>query len=237
MRVCDEIRCEAFPCGDVRHEAFSTPCVDLDAAAVRVILVSEAAPGDPADGYEAGDDTLSAKTTVLAFREAGFAVETIDDVRSLGVHLTTAVKCAKTGAGIAPATIRACAELLERELALFPRTASLLLMGDVAIRAVNEIARASREPRPVPAGATYRIRGGDFRFRGRRVYPSYLQAGPAYFVEASKRRMIAQDIAAAMAHAGVRGRRQARPAVATAWWGSCETPARMQRCRSLIDDA
>jgi hypothetical protein len=53
----------------------------------------------------------------------------------------------------------------------------------------------------VPAGPTYRIRGGDFRFRGCRVFPSYLQAGPAFFIEASKRRMIAEDIAAAMAHA------------------------------------
>jgi hypothetical protein len=53
----------------------------------------------------------------------------------------------------------------------------------------------------VPAGATYRIRGGDFRFRGARVFPSYLQAGPAFYIEKSRRRMIADDIAAAMQHA------------------------------------
>jgi hypothetical protein len=76
-------------------------------------------------------------------------------------------------------------------------------MGDVAVRSLNEIARRARQPRPVPAGATYRIRGGDFRFRGARVFPSYLQAGPAFYIEKSKRRMIAEDIAAAMQHAGV----------------------------------
>ena len=74
-------------------------------------------------------------------------------------------------------------------------------MGDVAVRALNEIARRNREPRPVPAGATYRIRGGIFHFRGARVFPSYLQAGPAFYIEKSKRRMIAEDIAAAMRHA------------------------------------
>ena len=51
----------------------------------------------------------------------------------------------------------------------------------------------------MPAGATYRIRGGDFRFRGMRVFPSYLQVGPAFYGETSKRRMIAEDIAAALA--------------------------------------
>ena len=207
MRVCDRVRCDAFPCADVRHEAFAIPGVDLDAAAVRVILVSEAPPPDSADGYDGGHDALFARTTVLAFQAAGFAIDTLDDVRALGVHLTTAVKCAKAGPGIAAATIRECSDLLEREFELFPNATVLLLMGDVAIRAVNEIGRRSRAPRPVPGGPTYRIRGGDFRFRGYRVFPSYLQAGPAFFIEASKRRMIAQDIAAAMAQAEVAGRR------------------------------
>jgi uracil-DNA glycosylase len=179
------------------------PAMDEDPAAVVVVLVSEAAPLDPADHYEAPGEPLYARTTVEAFRDAGFDVASVAGVRALGVHLTTAVKCAKTAYGIEPATIRTCSVLLEAELALFPRVASLLLMGDVAVRAVNEIARAHRERRPVPAGATYRIRGGDFRFRGARVFPSYLQAGPAFYIERSKRRMIAEDIAAAMRHAGV----------------------------------
>jgi uracil-DNA glycosylase len=205
MRVSDQLRCETFPCADVRHEVFAVAGIERDAPSVRVILVSETAPADPADGYEQGDDALFAKTTVLAFQEAGFAVATLDDVRSLGVHLTTAVKCGKLGSRISPSTIRACSNLLEQELALFPKASALLLMGDAAIRSLNEIARRNGEPRPVPAGSTYRVRGGEFRFRGARVYPSYLQAGAAYFIEASKRRMIAEDIAAAMAHAGITG--------------------------------
>ena len=201
MRVCDQVRCDGFPCGDVRHDRHAIPGLNVDPAAVTVVLVSEAAAPDSADGYEAPGDPLFARTTVEAFRDAGFEVATIDDVRALGVHLTTAVKCAKTAYAIEPATIRACSELLERELALLARVRSVLLMGDVAVRALNEMARRNREPRPVPAGATYRIRGGDFRFRGARVFPSYLQAGPAFYIEKSKRRMIAEDIVAAMRHA------------------------------------
>ena len=202
MRVGDHVGCDDFPCGDVRHAAYHVPAVEVDAATIRVILVSEAVPPDPADGYEAGGDPLFARTTVEAFRDAGFDVATIAGVRALGVHLTTAVKCSKTAYGVDLVTIRACSLLLEEELALFPGARSILLMGDVAVRSLNEIARRARQPRPVPAGATYRIRGGDFRFRGARVFPSYLQAGPAFYIEKSKRRMIAEDIAAAMRHAG-----------------------------------
>ena len=67
-------------------------------------------------------------------------------------------------------------------------------MGDVAINAINAIARRSGQPRVIPAGSTYKMRGGEFKFRGARAFPSYVQAGPAFFVEKSKRRMIAEDI-------------------------------------------
>ncbi len=214
MRVRDVVRCEDYPCGDVRHEAYEVAGVDVDPASVRVILVSEAAPADAADGYEGTGEAVFAKTTVLAFQAAGFPVRDLDDVRRLGVHLTTAVKCAKTAYNLAPSTIRACSVLLERELALFPNATAVLLMGDVAIRAVNEIARRAGEPRPVPAVPTYKLRGGEFTFRGRRVFPSYLQAGPAFFIERGKQRVIAEDIAAALAHAGIAAEAPGVPAQA-----------------------
>jgi hypothetical protein len=72
-------------------------------------------------------------------------------------------------------------------------------MGDVAIKAINYIAKRGGEGRVIPAGSTYKIRGGEYVFRGRRAFPSYTQAGPSFFIEKSKRRMIAEDIAAALA--------------------------------------
>jgi hypothetical protein len=50
----------------------------------------------------------------------------------------------------------------------------------------------------IPAGSTYKIRGGGFTFGGARALPSYVQAGPAFFVEKVKRRMIAEDIKQAL---------------------------------------
>lgn len=76
-------------------------------------------------------------------------------------------------------------------------------MGDVAIKAVNAIARRQGEPRVIPAGSTYKIRGGNFTYLGMRVFPSYLQAGPSYGIEKSKQRMIAEDLAHALKVAGI----------------------------------
>jgi uracil-DNA glycosylase len=193
------LHCPALPCTDVDHGAFAVPNLEIDPQRIKLVLISEAAPANRADYYYAPGEPLFAQTTVQAFRDAGAAVDTLQNVLSLGVYLTTAVKCAKTGYGIETATVKECSKLLEQELALFPHTKAYLLMGDVAIKALNEIARRQGAGRVVPAGATYKIRGGEYRYQGQRAFPSYLQAGPAFFIEKSKRRMIAEDIAAALA--------------------------------------
>jgi len=182
----------------VQHECYVIPEVDVRPEAVSIVLISEAAPPDPADYYYAPDDPLFAQTTVQAFRDAGASVSSIGDILDLGVYLTTALKCGKTGYTIKAGPIKECAHILEGELALFPNIQAYLLMGDVAIRALNYIAARAGQPRVIPAGSTYKIRGQPYHFQGRRAFPSYLQAGPAFFVEKSKRKMISEDIAAAL---------------------------------------
>lgn len=196
------IGCKTFPCTDVNRAGYTVPAVDVDPARISVILISEAAPADPADGYYAAGEPIFAQTTVQAFRDAGAAVSSIGEVLDLGVYLTTAIKCAKTGYGIATATIRECSQILAEEIALFPNVKAYLLMGDAAIAAVNAIARRAGQPRAIPAGSTYKIRGPAYLFRGARAFPCYLQAGPSFFIEQSKRKMIAEDIAAALAVIG-----------------------------------
>jgi uracil-DNA glycosylase len=198
MRPCEQVACNGFPCGDVRLESYGVPGCEVRPSEVSIVLISEAAAADPADGYYAGPGSLFERTTVQAFRDAGAAVESVDDIRALGVYLTTAVKCGKTGYGLAAATIKECSLLLEAELALLPAVKAYLLMGDVAIKAINFIAARAGEGRVIPPGSTYKIRGAEYRFRGGRAFPSYLQAGPSFFIEKSKRTMIAEDIAAAL---------------------------------------
>jgi uracil-DNA glycosylase len=198
LKVSVRVKCSGFPCIDVKHESYIVPGIDVKPENVSLIMISEAAPPSPSDYYYAGGDSLFEKTTTQAFQDAGAKVSSVHDILGLGVYLTTAVKCSKTEYGIETGTIKQCALLLEKELALFPAVRVLMLMGDVAIKAVNDIARRTGEPRVIPAGSTYKIRGQEYRFRGARVFPSYLQAGPSFFIEKSKRRMIAEDIAAAL---------------------------------------
>ncbi len=198
MRVDECVRCREFPCADVDHAAFVLPGLELDPERVTVVMISEAAPTSPDDWFYAPGEPLFAQTTLQAFRDAGEEVSSMSELLALGVYVTTAVKCGKTGYGIATDTVKTCSRLLETELSLFPEARVLMLMGDVAIKSLNAIARRNGEPRVIPAGSTYKLRGPEYGYRGLRAFPSYLQAGPSFLIEKSKRRMIAEDIRAAL---------------------------------------
>jgi uracil-DNA glycosylase len=198
MQVNKCVGCTRFPCADVKHECYAVPNIQVKPHEVSIIMISEAAPENPGDYYYAKEDPLFQQTTVQAFNDAGAEVKAIQDLLNMGVYFTTAVKCGKTGYGIKASTIEECSLILEKELALFPNVEVFMLMGDVAIKAINYIAKRAGEGRVIPAGSTYRIRGQEYFFRGKRAFPSYLQAGPSFFIEKSKRRMIAEDIAAAL---------------------------------------
>jgi uracil-DNA glycosylase len=199
MKPASVVQCKDFPCLDIQQQSHFIPEIVIDPKHVSILLISEAPPADRTDYYYAGSDALFAKTTVLAFQHAGAKVESMQDILDLGVYMTTAVKCGKTGSGIATTTIEHCSHLLEKEIALFPNVKVFLLMGDVAIKSINMIAKRNGEPRVIPAGSTYKIRGGEFTFRGAHALPSYVQSGPAFFVEKSKRKMIAEDMKQALA--------------------------------------
>jgi len=182
----------------VRHECYRVPAINLQPDAIRILLISEAVPADADNDYYAGPGSLFERTTLQAFQDAGMQANSIDDLLAVGVYLTSAVKCAKTSYAIQNKTILACSQLLEGEIALFPNVQVYLLMGDVAIQAINTISRRAGEGRAIPAGATYKIRSGQYYFRDRRLLPSYLQAGPSFFIEKSKRKMISADLATAL---------------------------------------
>ena len=200
MHISQFVECKKFTCADVKHECYIIPDLEVNPDEISMLMISEVAPADPDDYYYAKGDPLFQQTTVQAFNDAGAKVLSIQDILDLGVYLTTAVKCGKTGYGIKAGTIKECSLLLEKELALFPNVKVLMLMGDVAIRAINYIAKRAGEERVIPAGSTYKIRGQEYFFRGKRAFPSYLQAGPSFFIEKSKRRMIAEDISRALTH-------------------------------------
>jgi len=177
------------------------PDVEIDPEKIRAIMISEAPPEDPRDYFYANNNPSYMETTVQAFKEAGVKVASMKEVLDEGVYVTTAIKCAKTAYAILPETIQNCCfRVLEKEIDLFPRIKTILLMGDTAIKAMNYIAKKNTEKRLIPSGSTYKIRKNKYLYKQLRVFPSYLQTGKSYLIEKSKRKMIAEDIKAALKH-------------------------------------
>lgn len=197
MQIKRFISCKDFPCLDVNHSCYIIPDIDVKPENISIIMISEASPPNLSDYYYAKENSLFEKTTVQAFKDAGVSVSSIDDILNLGVYLTCAVKCGKNNYGIKANTINECSLILEKELSLFPKVKVIMLMGDVAIKSVNYIAKRMGLNRVIPQGSTYKIRKDKYFFNNIRVFPSYLQAGPSFFIEKSKRKMIAEDIKSA----------------------------------------
>jgi len=199
MRPSEFVKCPDFPCQDVNKKSYMIPGVDVDAGKVRIFMVSEAPPEDLDDYFYASGNPFFVQTTAQAFNDAGFKVASMKDILNLGVYVTTAIKCAKTAYSISPKSIDNCSvRIMEKEISLFPKTKSFLLMGDTAIKSMNFIAQRNVGKRIIPSGSTYKIRKGKYFYKQFRVFPSYLQTGKSYLIEKSKRKMIAEDIKAAL---------------------------------------
>lgn len=194
MKTSDHVKCPAFPCADVLHGSYIVPGVELDPAKITVLMVTEAPPVDLADYFYAKGDPSYLQTVRQAFIDAGENVSSMQDIIDLGVYITTAVKCGKTGYAVAPDTMKNCSRLLEAEIALFPDVKVFMLMGDVAIKMMNDYWKRETGRRVIPAGSTYKIRGQAYYAGDTRVFPSYTPAGKNFLIEKSKRRVVADDI-------------------------------------------
>jgi uracil-DNA glycosylase len=198
MKISDFIKCPDFPCPDVEKNAYAVPTADIDTAKIKAVIIAEAPPGDKADYFYTPGNPFYLQTVIHAFKDAGEDVNSMQDITNLGVYITTAVKCGKTGYAISPAAVKNCAALLEKELALFPSVKVFLLGGDVAIKMMNAIWKEQTGKKVIPPGSTYKIRGQPYCFGDIRVLPSYTPAGKNFLIEKSKRRMVAEDIREAL---------------------------------------
>ncbi|MDR1465276.1 MAG: hypothetical protein LBJ11_08270 [Oscillospiraceae bacterium] len=122
-------------------------------------MISEAPPADPNEGfYSKTESSEYVKSTLGLFAAAGVHVGNIQDILDLGIYITTAVKSPKSGYMVSTEVIKA---QLPLELALFPHLKVIMLMGDVAKKAVNMIKKARTKKNIIPSESTYKIRGND----------------------------------------------------------------------------
>lgn len=169
--------------------------IGLDTESIKVIMINEAVPKKPDDWFYSKTDNPNYMTTTLSlFRNAGVAVNRIEDIINLGIYITTAVKSPKTGYTVDTDTIKSQLPLLEAELALFPNLKVIMLMGDVAKKAVNLIVKAKTKKNVIPTEATYKIRDREFFWNDIRVIPSYIMTGGNILIEKGKCDVVSNDI-------------------------------------------
>ncbi len=198
MLINEMISCKDFSCYDLNKSGYLVPDVSINPEKIKILMIAEAMPENPNDYFYSKKDPVFMETTLQAFRDANLEVNTIDDIVDLGFYLTIAVKCAKIGYSVPTNAIKNCSFILEKEINLFLNYKVIMLMGDVAIKAMNYIARRNSGKRAIPSGSTYKIRKDEFYYKNIRLFPSYLITGKNYLIEKSKRRMIAEDITNAM---------------------------------------
>jgi uracil-DNA glycosylase len=194
MKITDNIKCTGFPCTDIDKNSYILPPAEIDTGKINILMITEAPPNEKADYFYAEGNPFYLQTTVQAFKDAGENVTSMQDILDRGVYITTAVKCGKTQYAISPETMKNCSKLLEQEIALFPDVKAFMLMGDVAIKMMNDIWKKQAGKKVIPAGSTYKIRKQAYYIGDKRVFPSYTPAGKNFLIEKSKRRMVAEDI-------------------------------------------
>ena len=198
MNINECIKCADFPCTDIDKNSYVLPSGDIDVVKIKTLMITESPPNDKAEYFYAAGNPFYLQTTLQAFQDACENVSSMQDIIDLGVYITTAIKCGKTQYAVLPETMKNCSNLLEQEIALFPNIQVFMLMGDVAIKMMNDIWKKQTGKKVIPAGATYKIRGYVYYTGDKRVFPSYTPAGKNFLIEKSKRRMVAEDIREAM---------------------------------------
>ncbi len=169
--------------------------LEIDESAVRAVMINEVVPADPKDDFYGGAQADYLKTTIPLFQKAGIPVTSIAQILSMGIYITNAVKTPKTEYQVEKASLEESLPYLEQELALFPNVKVIMLMGDVAKKAYNMIAKSKTKKTVVPSISTYKIRNTEIYHGDIRIMPSYIMTGGNILIEKSKVEMASQDIA------------------------------------------
>jgi|GEM_PF-142222 len=176
------------------------PDCEILPASIKVIIISEVPPKNPEDGfYSTAFEPDYMRSTRGLFEAAGSPVKGIAELLKIGIYITTAVKSPKLEYTVDTEIIKAHLPILKAEIDLFPNLKAIMLMGDVAKKAVNMITKAETKKNIIPSGATGRLRHNEYFWDDIRVFPSYIMTGKNLLIEPFKRDCVADDIRRMMA--------------------------------------
>ncbi len=168
--------------------------IDIDPLMIKAIMINEVVPSDPSQDFYGTSDADYLKTTIPLLQGAGTEVTSIQDILQIGIYITNAVKTPKTEYSIDKSSIENSLPYLEAEISLFPNIKVIMLMGDVAKKAFNMIAKKTTKKNVIPAVSTYKLRNSEIYYKGIRVMPSYIMTGGNILIEKSKVTMATEDI-------------------------------------------
>lgn len=179
-------------------ESMQFPDCDINPKSIKAVMINEVVPKNPDDWfYSQTCDPENRRNALGLFEGADVPVTNMRDILDLGIYITAAVKTPKETSTADPEVIKAQLPLLEAELAMFPNLKLIMLMGDVAIRMVNRIAKAKTNKNACQSGAAGRRRHWNneaFYWNGIRIFPSYIMTGKNLLIEPFKRDTITEDI-------------------------------------------
>lgn len=169
--------------------------LNIDPLEIKAVMINEVVPADPSQDFYGQADADYLSTTIPLFQKAGLPVTDIQDILQMGIYITNAVKTPKSGYAVEKSSIENSLPYLEQELALFPDLKVIMLMGDVAKKAFNMIAKKATKKNAVPAVSTYKLRSSEIYYGNIRIMPSYIMTGGNILIEKSKVEMASADIA------------------------------------------
>lgn len=180
-------------CGDTEFLRLND--INIEPEKIQAIMINEIVPIDSDNDFYGKPDSAYMSTTIPLFRKAGIEVNSIQDILSLGIYITNAVKTPKSEYAVSKESIEDSLPYLEKELELFPNLQVVMLMGDVAKKAFNMISKKSTKKNAVPGISTYKLRNTEIFYEEIRIIPSYIMTGQNILIEKSKFQMASEDIA------------------------------------------
>lgn len=168
--------------------------IDVVPEKIKAVLINEVVPQNPDNDFYGKQDGEYLSTAIPLFQNAGIAVNTAEELLDLGIYITNAVKKPKSYTAIERSMIEESLPFLEKELSLFPNVQVIMLMGDVAKKAMNMIAKRTMKRNVIPAVSTYKLRHSEIYYKNIRLMPSYIMTGKNILIEKSKFQMASEDI-------------------------------------------
>lgn len=180
---------------NIMGEKLQFNSVAVEPEKIQAIMINEVVPANLTDDFYGGPEAAYLSTTIPLFKKAGIQVDSIQDILDMGIYITNAVKIPKTEYTVTKESIEKSLPYLEKELNLFPNVKVIMLMGDVAKKALNMISKKETGKNAVPGISTYKLRGSEILYKGIRILPSYIMTGQNLLIEKSKFEMASEDIA------------------------------------------